>query len=208
MAGNSPLNLNASSPSVRPTDFTLYAELAMKNAMMEANPRFLGRSLVVLICLTGLCCMAGAQSHQVPIQTAIAQNKSVVQRWIEEGFNRRNLKVVDEVFAESFAINGRVMRRDDLKQIMRRRFTAFPDLHVTIDEIVGDGSLVAIWYTAHGTHKAEFEGIAPTGRQVTWNGCDLLGIKEGRITQGRFVDDSLGLMRQLGATLMLPPPQK
>ena len=176
--------------------------------MMEVNPRFLGRSLVVLICLTRLCCVPSAQSQQVPMQTAIAENKSRVQRWIEEGFNRRNLKVVDEVFAESFSINGHVMMRDDLKQSMRRRVTAFPDLHVTIDEIVSDGNQVAIWYTAHGTHKAEFEGIAATGRQVTWIGSDLLRIEEGRITQGRFVDDSLGLMRQLGARLMLPGAQR
>ena len=142
------------------------------------------------------------------MQAEIADNKAVVRRWIDVGFNEHDPRIVDELFGRSFAINGHVMTPEDLKQSMRGRLTAFPDLHVTIDELVADGDNVAIWYTAEGTHSAEFEGIAATGRHVRWSGADVFRVEGGRIVQGRFVDDSLGLMRQLGATLVGPATPK
>jgi len=176
--------------------------------MRKRKPTFLRLGLVLLICLNGLSSLGSAQSQKAPRLIEIEQNKALVRRWIEEGFNKRDLKVVDEIFVESLAINGIVIGRENLKQDMRRRLTAFPDLYVTIDEIIGEGNKVGIWYTVKGTHGGEFEGIPPTGKPVNWFGFDLLRIEGGKIAQGRFVDDMLGLMRQLGATLSPPPTQK
>lgn len=145
--------------------------------------------------------MTNARSQKTPSQIQIEQNKALVRRWIDEGFNKSDVKVVDEIFVERPAINGVLIRREDLKQSMRRRFRAFPDLRVRIEEIIGEDDKVGIWYTARGTHRGEFEGILPTGRQVTWSGFDLLRVEGGKISQGRFIDDSLGLMRQLGAMI-------
>ena len=171
--------------------------------MVAAQPRLLWLGLAVLVFITGY----QGWAHALPRRHStddIAANKVLVRRWIEEGFNGRALKVVDEIFGESFNVNGRPARREQLRQNMQGRLSAFPDLQVTIDELVGERNKVAVWYTARGTHKGVFEGIAPTGRHVTWSGCDVLLIEKGRIVQARFVDDSLGLLRQLGARLELP----
>jgi steroid delta-isomerase-like uncharacterized protein len=133
-----------------------------------------------------------------------APNKALVRRWIEEGFNERSLAVVDEIFAERFAVNGSVVGREGLKQSMSRHVAAFPDLHVVIDEIVAEDGKVGLWYTVEGTHRGEFEGIKPTGKRVKWSGVDLMSIESGRISEGRFVSDLMGLLRQLGATLAPP----
>jgi predicted ester cyclase len=176
--------------------------------MIKRKSTLFRLGLILFVCFNGLLSVVSAQSQKAPRQIEIEQNKAVVRRWIEEGFNKRDLKVVDEIFVESLAVNGAVIGRENLKQSMRRRFTAFPDLHVTIEEIISEGDKVGIWYTAQGTHKGEFEGISPTGRRVSWFGFDLLRVDGGKIAQGRFIDDSLGLMRQLGATLSPPPTQK
>ena len=176
--------------------------------MIKRRPVLLQLGLALLIGFNGLQSVVSAQTQKAPRQIEMEQNKALVQRWIEEGFNKRNLKVVDEIFVEALAINGVVIGREKLKQSIRRRFTAFPDLHVTIEEIIGEGDKVGIWYTARGTHRGEFEGISPTSRQVSWFGYDLLRVEGGKIAQGRFIDDSLGLLRQLGATLSAPPTQK
>jgi predicted ester cyclase len=63
---------------------------------------------------------------------------------------------------------------------MRRRFTAFSDLHVAIDETIGEGDNVGIWYTAKGTHRGEFEGVSPAGRQVNWFGFDFYALRGAR----------------------------
>jgi steroid delta-isomerase-like uncharacterized protein len=163
--------------------------------------------LAVLICVGGSHFMGGAQSQQRSGTVSLEQNKALVRRWIEEGFNKKGVKVVDELFSEDFVVNGRKIGREGLKQSMNRHLTAFPDLHVVIAEIIAEGDKVVIWYTVQGTQKGEFDGVPPTGKQVNWFGADLLRIAGGRIVEGRFVDDSLGRLRQLGATVSPPPVQ-
>ena len=138
-----------------------------------------------------------AASAQRATATPLEQNKAVVRRWIEQGFNRRNPAIVDELFVEDVVIGGQPVGRARLRQSMIQRLTAFPDLVVTITDILAEGDQVVIWYTARGTHRGEYEGIAPTGRLVTWVGSDLLRIERLKIAEGRFLDDSLGLLRQL-----------
>jgi steroid delta-isomerase-like uncharacterized protein len=149
--------------------------------------------------------LLSAQAVLVAKDATTERNKALVRRWIEEGFNKQNLTVVDELFAERFAVNGQVIGREGLKKSMARHLGAFPDLHVTIDDIVAEGSKVGIWYTVEGTHRGDFEAIPPTGKQVKWFGFDLLTIEGGKIAEGRFVSDLLGLLRQLGA--IVSPPQ-
>ena len=132
------------------------------------------------------------------------RNKALVRRWIDEGFNQRSLTVVDELFTEQFAVDGRVIGRDGVKQSMTRHLAGFPDLHVTIDDILAEGPKVGIWYTVEGTHTGEFEAIPPTGNRVKWGGYDLFNVEDGKITNARFLSDFHGLLTQLGATLTLP----
>ena len=81
---------------------------------------------------------------------------------------------------------------------MTRFFTAFPDFHVIITDLVAEGDKVVLWYTVRGTHRGEFEGFRPSGKLVNWSGSDLLRIAGGKIVEGRFLDDLLGLLRQIG----------
>ena len=176
--------------------------------MIEGKVVLILFGIALLICLDGSQSITVAQSQKLPSQIQIERNKSLVRRWIEEGFNKRDMKVVDKIFLESLTINGHPISRDNLKQGMQYRFAAFPDLHVTVEEMIGEGDKVGIWYTAEGTQRGEFEGISATGKRATWFGFDLLQIKGGKISAGRFIDDSLGLMRQLGATLSTLPARQ
>ena len=126
--------------------------------------------------------------------------KALVRRWIDEGFNHQRLTVVDELFAEQVTLNGQVIAREGLKQSMRRHLEGFPDLHVTIDDILAEGDRVGIWYTAAGTHRGLFEAIPPTGKRVSWGGFDLVRFEGGKISAARFLSDFHGLMAQLGPT--------
>lgn len=141
-------------------------------------------------------------------ETSESRNKALVRRWIDEGFNRRSLTVVDELFTEQFAVNGRVLGREGLKQSMNRHLAGFPDLRVTIDDVLAEGSKVGIWYTVEGTHTGEFEAIPPTGNRVTWVGFDLFSVEAGKISSARFLSDFHGLLTQLGATLSPPPARR
>ncbi len=139
---------------------------------------------------------------------ASERSKALVVRWIEEGFNQRNLMVVDELFAEEFAVNGQVIGRDGLKRNMSRHLEGFPDLHVTIDDMLAEGQKVGMWYTVEGTHRGEFEAILPTGNHAKWVGFDSFSIEGGRIVNARFLSDYHGLLTQLGATVSPPSSQE
>jgi Predicted ester cyclase len=176
--------------------------------MAQPSHRILGLGVVLLLASSGLLAVSNAQAAAAQEQSETEANKALVRRWIEEGFNGRNPQVVDAIFAETVSVNGQPVGRENLKRSMSQRLAAFPDLHVTIDVIVGEGNRIGMWYTAQATHGGEFEGIPPSGRQVRWIGVDLLLIEGGRIAKATFVDDALGLMRQLGATVSPPPSGK
>jgi steroid delta-isomerase-like uncharacterized protein len=85
---------------------------------------------------------------------------------------------------------------------------AFPDFDFTVDVIAAEGDLVVSLWTAHGTHLGEWQGIAPTGREVTWNGINIFRFECGLIAESWGQADHLGLRQQLGATdipAMAPP---
>lgn len=155
--------------------------------------------------LAVLAIIAGCERQPIDRTEDIGdENKALVRRWIEEGFNRQNLAVVDELIAEQFSVNGQTIGRDGLRMSMSRHLMGFPDLRVTIDDILAEGSKVGVWYTAEGTHRGEFEGIPATGKRVKWSGFDLLTVEHGKITQARFISDFFGLMTQLGAQPQSP----
>jgi predicted ester cyclase len=74
---------------------------------------------------------------------------------------------------------------------------AFPDVEVTIDELVADGDRAAVATTISGTHTGELMGMPPTGRRVSVAGIDMVRVEDGRIVEHRGLTDTVGLMRQL-----------
>src|SRR5258708_8008603 len=76
---------------------------------------------------------------------------------------------------------------------------AFPDWYATTDELLAEGARVAERWTGRGTQQGEFEGMAPTGRQVSVPGTVFYRLASGKITEFRGFFDGLALMQQLGA---------
>jgi steroid delta-isomerase-like uncharacterized protein len=156
-----------------------------------------------------ICCGAFQSTRAVPAEQTAAktteeEHKVLVRRWIERGFNERYADVVDELFSPNVTVNDEPVGHPGLKRSMRRFISAFSDLRVTTVEVIAEGDKVVMWYTVQGTQTGEFEGIPPTRKQVRWYGADFFRIEKGKIVECRFLDDSLGLLRQLG-TILSPP---
>lgn len=88
---------------------------------------------------------------------------------------RRQIGLVDECFSPAFVIHGLVpgqaANRDTMKQNYTGMWAAFSDWSETIEEIVSNGSRVAVVTRTQGTHTGPFGGIAPTGRKIDlWSG--------------------------------------
>jgi steroid delta-isomerase-like uncharacterized protein len=87
-----------------------------------------------------------------------------------------------------------------LKQVWAILLRAFPDLHVTVEDLIAEGDKVVIRNTVTGTHQGEYMGRPPTGRSVTYNEIFIFRFAGGRIAETWGVVDVLAQMRQLGVT--------
>jgi len=134
------------------------------------------------------------------------ENKAIVRRDFEEIWHQGNLSVIDEIYTTDYirhdAVIGDMQGPEGVKQVVTMYHTAFPDLHLTIEDIIAEGDKVAYRWTGSGTHKGELMGIAPTGKQETITGINIFRIASGKIVEGWINSDALGMMQQLG---VIPP---
>ena len=84
------------------------------------------------------------------------------------------------------------------KKTTSKLVDAFPDSHVTIDDMVLEGDRVAIRYTMTGTQKGEFMGISPTNKKGTLWVIEIQRVAGGKIAEGWQRFDTLGMMQDLG----------
>ena len=130
------------------------------------------------------------------------ENKALVRLFSEEFWNKGNLAAADELMAANATIvlpaRGQV-GLTDFKAFAVSLRSAFPDWCATTDELVAEGARVAERWTGQGTHRGEFQGIAPTGRQVIVPGTVFYRLASGKITEFRGLFDGVALLHQLGA---------
>jgi predicted ester cyclase len=129
------------------------------------------------------------------------ETQELVTQIIESVFNQGNLDLVEELITPDFTINGQLFGRDGFRSAVAWWRVRFPDLHIKIEEVIAADERVGVWYTACGTLRGEFNGISSSGRKACWSGYYQFRIQEGRIADGRFLSDRLGIAHQLGAVL-------
>ena len=129
-------------------------------------------------------------------------NKAIVRGLFEE-LSRGNLSLVYDLFATNVVFHNAGTDHfgdlDGFKQFQSEIRTGFPDLRFTIDNVIAEDDRVSYRYILLGTHRGEYMGVPATGKQVTMTGMGILRIARGKIAEGWFVPDLLGLLQQLGA---------
>jgi steroid delta-isomerase-like uncharacterized protein len=108
-------------------------------------------------------------------------------------------RFVHEDFVEDNPPPGQGPGRDGLRDFLTAFLTAFPDLTWTVKDLVADGDTVAAWSVWEGTHRGEYQGIAPTGRRVSVEAWTFDKFRDGRMASSRILMDVFGLLQQLGA---------
>jgi predicted ester cyclase len=141
--------------------------------------------------------------------TTPEQNKAIVRRAYEEAWNNRNVDALDDLLPINYDMHegNPDEGRNAIKDQIRSYHAAFPDLHVTIEDLIAEGDKVVMRGTWRGTHQGPIEteyGIAqPTHTQCTWTGTHVFRIENGRIAEAFYAPDRLARLQQLG---VLPTP--
>jgi steroid delta-isomerase-like uncharacterized protein len=133
------------------------------------------------------------------------ENKALARRAFEEGWNQGNVAVFDELNAPNFIYHDpgqpQVHTHEDLKQWATEGFRVYPDLHLTIEDMVAEGDQVVVRSTFRGTNTGDFVTPMPmpaTGKQVTSSGITILRFAGGKIVEVWNQGDNLGVFQQLG----------
>ena len=126
-------------------------------------------------------------------------NKAVVSAFID-ALNDKDWDKVRTLCSPDYVHHAPHVPAADLATYVEtagRMFSAFPDMVATVDQLVAEGEYVAVRYTARGTHKGDFYGVAPTGRAVTLRALGIIHLVSGKIVEGWFEFDTGELYAQL-----------
>ncbi|HTA39711.1 MAG TPA: ester cyclase [Candidatus Acidoferrales bacterium] len=134
-------------------------------------------------------------------------NKAVAQRHIDEVWNKGNLDSMDETHVKDYIHHDphdpwqrtHDPGPDAVKKLVHFYRNAFPDLCLTIDEIIAEGDVVVARFSSHATHKQQFGNIKPTNKTVKITGVFWWRFADGKIIEGRSYWDAHAFLRQLGA---------
>ena len=133
----------------------------------------------------------------------IGANKELYRRWFEEVVTGGDLALADELLTPGYRLHFPGMPGpidgEAHKALVTMFRTAFPDWVEAVDDVIAEGDKVVVRVTGRGTHEGDFQGVPPTGRQVTATGVGIGRIEDGRIAEAWAAYDALGLMQQLGA---------
>ena len=138
---------------------------------------------------------------------SVEENKALVRRFVEETFNKGNLDAADEILSEDYIHHDPATPEfgpgpEGYKRLIQFYRSAFPDIHIALeDQIASEDKVVDRW-TGRGTHRGAFLGFAPTGKHVKATGISIHRIAGGRIVETWNSYDAAGVMQQLG---MFPP---
>ena len=114
-----------------------------------------------------------------------------IDLWVE-------LLTTDYVHHDANLPGGGQTSRAEHMQAIAPFITAFPDCKLTVEDMISEGDKVAARWTFSGTHKAEFMGIAPTNKEMSFQAFSVHRIVGSRIAEAWVNFDAMGLMQQLG----------
>jgi predicted ester cyclase len=126
------------------------------------------------------------------------ENKEIGRKMMD-AVNNQDLRLLDDLVVSDYVNQQlKVRSREDLKQILRRQYRGFPDVHRTMEDIIADEDTVWIRVKVTGTHTGEYRGIAPTGKKFVMEAVPHYRIVDGKIVEGWSVFNPLNYFIQLG----------
>lgn len=122
-----------------------------------------------------------------------------------QAWNAGHLQVVDELAADDLTVSYThfpepLQGPEPFKEMLSQTHRYFPDLTITIDEVVADGDQAVVHWRYRGTfEQGEMFGVEASGQSVEVAGMTRYHIADGKIQREQGIVDNFGLMMQLGA---------
>lgn len=145
--------------------------------------------------------MIQSKKKEAKLDSIEEKNKTVIRKFID-AYNNREFDIFEELVAPDYIDHTHQTKgREDFKYLFTLAFNGFPDWYENIEEIIAEGDNVWVRVIATGTHTGEWNlfgtPLAPTGNKVKMEMVFIWRIEDGKLVEGREVDDSLDFLKQL-----------
>jgi steroid delta-isomerase-like uncharacterized protein len=129
-------------------------------------------------------------------------NKALARSSWEEIVNKQNPQAIEEVYAPNFVWHEPdqdIQGYEQAKQFVSAFFKGFPDINISVEDVIAEGDKAVTRYTIRGTHQGETEEFGPpTEKQMELKGITIHRIEDGKIVEEWEAYDNLSVMQQLG----------
>jgi steroid delta-isomerase-like uncharacterized protein len=129
---------------------------------------------------------------------AAQANKRLVRRFLTEVWDAGSLAATDELVAPDYVVPGVGRGPAAVRRNVEQFRSAFPDLHVSIESLIGEGDRVAARFTLHGTHLGPFKGYVASGRRVAIVELGIWRVEHGRLAEAWFAANALEVRQAMG----------
>ncbi len=136
-------------------------------------------------------------------------NKALVRQYVDQVPNGGHFEVLANMLTPDYkryvSASAAPLNAAGNQQRLAGLRAVFPDLQITIDDMIAEGDRVMYRGTARGTQKVAFMGIPPTGKQGTITVIEVFRIENGKIAEHWGGPDTMDLVQQLGGTVTVAP---
>lgn len=134
--------------------------------------------------------------------TEQSSNKNAVRGFIEEFYGKHDRSAYDRYHSPRLVDHstppGVEHGFEGAKRVAQGSLDAFPDMSVTIEDMVAEGDKVVVRATYSGTQLVEYTGTPSSGRRFAMQAIDIVRVEDGMIVERWGVDDTITMLRQLG----------
>jgi steroid delta-isomerase-like uncharacterized protein len=133
------------------------------------------------------------------MSTAQATSNKATFRHFHDAVNSGDMDLISNMIDEAFEPDVQIRTplpveatgAQALKQVWATLLRAYPDLHITVEDLIAEGDKLVCRNVVTGTHRGEYMGIPPTGKSVTYNEIFIVRFEGGRIAETWGVVDVL-----------------
>jgi len=177
---------------------------------MEISQRASHITTVISVMFMLLIVLAsGCTRSKIDMDSQHEDNKAIIMRTWEEGFNQGNIDILDEVFDENYtdrtpygvAEQGGPERA---KQAFKWMHSMFGDLHFEVEQMIAEGDIVVHRVMVTGTHVGEFMGVPATGKPVRYAVVVVSRFSNGKVVEDWSIVDSYSILRQISKVKLSP----
>jgi steroid delta-isomerase-like uncharacterized protein len=134
--------------------------------------------------------------------TSVKGNERVVEAFLQDVVNEHNgdhaANYMNPDMQWYGGTVGTVTGRANVAGLFAGVVAAFPDAHISINDIFGQGDQVVVRVVVSGTQEGAILGIPASGRFVQWDGVDVYRLSDGKISNIWAGDDWTAILNDTG----------